>query len=59
MVSNSDCLSNSPRFGDGRMVIQFISHKQIVDILEKKQTEEKTKVIAAVWGTYLNAALAI
>ena len=25
----------------------------------KKQTEEKAKVVAAVWGTYLNATLAI
>ena len=28
-------------------------------VIKKNQTEEKVKVVAAVWGTYLNAALAI
>ena len=36
-----------------------VQHQAPVHIDKKNQTEEKAKVVAAVWGTYFNGAQAI
>ena len=40
-------------------LLQICHHSAVLNLNKKNQTEKKAKVVAAVWGMYLLAALAI